>query len=100
MILLNTSRVWEQSLSSHSHLLPKTVCQREEPYYDPKVKQFVNHDFYVDDGLKSLPSAEAAASLLKRTQNALSKSNLRLQKIASTVKKLWRILHLKTMQVT
>lgn len=50
---------------------------------EPDVKQFVNRDFYVDDGLKSLPTVEAAVDLLKRTQDVLSDSNLRLHKIAS-----------------
>ena len=50
---------------------------------DPDVKQFVNRDFYVDDGLKSFPTVEAAVDLLKRTQDILSDSNLRLHKIAS-----------------
>ncbi|KAI7789362.1 hypothetical protein IRJ41_022847, partial [Triplophysa rosa] len=35
---------------------------------DPEVKNFVNRDFYVDDGLKSLPTVEAAVDLLKNTQ--------------------------------
>ncbi|KAK0156617.1 hypothetical protein N1851_000048 [Merluccius polli] len=43
---------------------------------DPDVKQFVNHNFYVDDGLKSFPTVEAAADLLKRTQEVLLDSNL------------------------
>lgn len=50
---------------------------------DLDVKKFVNHNFYVDDGLKSLPTVEAATDLLKRTQEVLSASNLRLHKIAS-----------------
>ncbi|KAK0150328.1 hypothetical protein N1851_008573 [Merluccius polli] len=53
---------------------------------DPDVKQFVNHNFYVNDGLKSFPTVEAAADLLKRTQEVLLDSNLRLHKIASNKK--------------
>ena len=53
---------------------------------DPDVKQFVNHNFYVDDGLKSFPTVEAAADLLKRTQEVLLETNLRLHKIASNKK--------------
>lgn len=34
---------------------------------DPEVKNFVNRDFYVDDGLKSLPTVKAAVDLLKDT---------------------------------
>lgn len=50
------------------------------------VTQFIERDFYVDDGLKSLSSPEAAISLLKRTQSTLASSNLRLHKIASNSK--------------
>ncbi len=50
---------------------------------DAEVQQFVERDFYVDDGLKSLTTVEAAVSLLKRTQSILARSNVRLHKIAS-----------------
>lgn len=43
------------------------------------MQQFVERDFYVDDGLKSLPTVEGAVSLLKRTQSILARSNVRLQ---------------------
>lgn len=43
----------------------------------------MERDFYVDDGLKSVPTAEEAVDLLKRTQEILANSNLRLHKIAS-----------------
>ncbi|KAG7483457.1 hypothetical protein JOB18_048755 [Solea senegalensis] len=46
-------------------------------------KHFVEHNFYVDDGLISLSSATEAIDLLTRTQEMLSASNLRLHKIAS-----------------
>ncbi|XP_061908363.1 uncharacterized protein LOC133653277 isoform X1 [Entelurus aequoreus] len=46
-------------------------------------KHFVERDFYVDDGLTSLPSATEAIDLLTRTQEMLAASNLRLHKIAS-----------------
>ncbi len=50
---------------------------------DAEVQQFVERDFYVDDGLKSLTTVEAAVSLLKRTQSILARSNVRLHKISS-----------------
>ncbi len=53
---------------------------------DSEVQHFVECDFYVDDGLKSLPMVEAAVSLLKRTQNIFARSNVRLHKIASNRK--------------
>lgn len=42
--------------------------------------------FYVDDGLKSMLTVETIVNLLKRTQDILSKSNLRLNKITSNKK--------------
>ncbi|KAK3549341.1 hypothetical protein QTP70_034567, partial [Hemibagrus guttatus] len=39
---------------------------------DSEVQQFIEYDFYVDNGLKSLPTVEAAVSVLKRTQNILA----------------------------
>lgn len=38
--------------------------QVSEFHVDPDVKHFVMRDFYVDDGLKSLPTVEAAVNLL------------------------------------
>ncbi|KAI4905746.1 hypothetical protein NFI96_003038 [Prochilodus magdalenae] len=67
------------------HCLRQSAKQGK-PHYDPEVEQFVTCDFYVDDGLKSLPTAEGVISLLKRTQIILANSNLRLHKIASNSK--------------
>ncbi|XP_055061254.2 uncharacterized protein [Misgurnus anguillicaudatus] len=44
---------------------------------------FVKRDFYVDDGLRSFPTAAEAVDLLRRTQASLAESNLRLHKIMS-----------------
>ncbi|PWA22445.1 hypothetical protein CCH79_00020932, partial [Gambusia affinis] len=60
--------------------------QGGEFHVDSDVQHFVMNDFYVDDGLKSLPTTESAISLLKRTRDVLSKSNLRLHKIAANSK--------------
>lgn len=51
--------------------------------YGVDAKHFVERNFYVNDGLMSLPSATEAIDLLTRTQEMLAASNLRLQKIAS-----------------
>ncbi|RXN14933.1 hypothetical protein ROHU_008863 [Labeo rohita] len=67
------------------HCLHQSV-QINDFHVDPDVKHFVMRNFYVDDGLKSLPTVEAAISLLKKTQDVLSKSNLRLHKIAANNK--------------
>lgn len=41
------------------------------------------NNFYVDDALKSFPTEEEAIDLLRRAQEALAASNLRLHKIAA-----------------
>ncbi|XP_071161032.1 uncharacterized protein [Mytilus edulis] len=54
---------------------------------DQDVKDFVDRNFYVDDGLLSCQNVETAVDLVKRTQSALSSGgNLRLHKIASNSK--------------
>ncbi|XP_056009556.1 uncharacterized protein LOC130051563 [Ostrea edulis] len=51
---------------------------------DPCVQEFVNNNFYVDDGLISLPSASEAVNLMKKTQATLRENgHIRLHKIAS-----------------
>ena len=50
---------------------------------DADVHDFVNRDFYVDDGLSSHTSISAAVDLLRRTQSDLQVDGLRLHKIAS-----------------
>ena len=49
--------------------------------------QFVTRNFYVDDGLISLPTEPEAVTLLQNTQKMLAQSNLRLHKIASNSSK-------------
>ncbi|XP_021359868.1 uncharacterized protein LOC110454597 [Mizuhopecten yessoensis] len=52
--------------------------------YGEDVCNFVQDDFYVDDGLLSVPNAETAIDTLKRTQTAMMEGgNLRLHKISS-----------------
>ena len=50
---------------------------------ESEVKNFVMNDFYVDDSLTSLPSADEAISLLQQTQLDLGSHGLRLHKISS-----------------
>ncbi|XP_072564870.1 uncharacterized protein, partial [Paramormyrops kingsleyae] len=48
-----------------------------------EARHFVERNFYVDDGLTSVPTEQQAIALLHNTQRMLSLSNLRLHKIAS-----------------
>lgn len=48
------------------------------------MKNFVQHNFYVDDGLISLPNESDAISLMKRTQSTMKQEGqIRLHKITS-----------------
>ncbi|XP_022110113.1 uncharacterized protein LOC110989793 [Acanthaster planci] len=59
------------------------AAREGEHDYGEDTREFVTRHFYVDDGLKSLPTATEAIDLLQRTQASLAESNLRLHKIAS-----------------
>ncbi|XP_061185011.1 uncharacterized protein LOC133193026 [Saccostrea echinata] len=51
---------------------------------DCDVRKFVYNNFYVDDGLTSLPTEAEAVTLMKKTQAALKENgNIRLHKIIS-----------------
>ncbi|KAJ8364936.1 hypothetical protein SKAU_G00137670 [Synaphobranchus kaupii] len=65
-------------------------AQEGEAELGTDVRLFVERDFYVDDSLKSLPTIEAAVSLLKRTEDMLAGSKLRLHKIASNSKEVMK----------
>ncbi|XP_075706846.1 uncharacterized protein LOC142741353 [Rhinoderma darwinii] len=65
----------------------RRAAQDVETKYGTDVRRFVEKDFYVDDCLKSMPTNETAICLLKRAQEMLALSNLRLHKIASNSQK-------------
>ncbi|XP_056006690.1 uncharacterized protein LOC130050517 [Ostrea edulis] len=62
----------------------RRTANNAEQEFGSDVKKFVERNFYVDDGLISLPSADEVVSLMKRTQQALlQEGGLRLHKIVS-----------------
>ena len=61
--------------------LRRMVDDSEEQ--DPGVKEFVQRNFYVDDGLVSKSTAEEVVTLVRNTQAALASANLRLHKVVS-----------------
>ncbi|XP_014676616.1 PREDICTED: uncharacterized protein LOC106816503 [Priapulus caudatus] len=65
-----------------SYGLRRTVAECESEF-GSDVKQFVEKDFYVDDGLTSVATPAEAVSLLQRTQKALATAGIRLHKISS-----------------
>ena len=62
----------------------RRIAKNSAAKYGSDVCDFVHRNFYVDDGLASLPTSTQAIDLMKRTQEALQlEGNLRLHKIAS-----------------
>ena len=47
---------------------------------------FIRRDFYVDDGLKSVPTAQKAVDLIKSSQKICAKAGLKLHKVISNNK--------------
>ena len=64
--------------------LRKTVNHGGEEY-TRGVKEFVNRNFYVDDGWTSVPNVQEAIDLIEETQTALATRNLRLHKVVSNM---------------
>ncbi|XP_067945018.1 uncharacterized protein [Watersipora subatra] len=58
--------------------------------YSVQAKDFMLHDFYVDDGLISLDSQEQAVAVINRAIDISSKGNIRLHKFVSNDKKVLR----------
>ncbi len=61
----------------------RRAAQAGEEEHGMDAKEFVDRNFYVDDGLTSVPTEEEAVSLLKRTKNMLAESSIHLHEIAS-----------------
>lgn len=62
--------------------LKKTAVEGQYEY-GQDAKEFVDKNFYVDDGLTSTEDTQQAIDLMQRTQAMLATANLRLHKIAS-----------------
>ena len=61
----------------------KKLAEEATETFGEDVANFIRHNFYVDDGLVSLPDASLATSLLKRTTLACASRGLRLHKFVS-----------------
>ena len=73
-------KTWSPTVATYG--LRKTT-QVEEVNFGADAREFVENDFYVDDGLKSTSTTEEVVDLLKRIQAMSATANLRLHKIAS-----------------
>ncbi|XP_062594609.1 uncharacterized protein LOC134256031 [Saccostrea cucullata] len=64
--------------------LRKSACDHHSTELCNQVCELVNKHFYVDDALVSLPDAESAIEIMKKTQDVLKQNgNIRLHKIRS-----------------
>ncbi|XP_034076932.1 uncharacterized protein LOC117549272 [Gymnodraco acuticeps] len=61
----------------------RRAAREEENDFGGDARRLVEREFYVDDLLKSCPTEGEAISVLKRAQEMLAVSNLRLHKVAS-----------------
>ncbi|XP_028304259.1 uncharacterized protein LOC114464360 isoform X2 [Gouania willdenowi] len=61
----------------------KKTAMEGEAEFGSKAREFIERHYYVDDGLKSFPSADEAVDVLCRAQKMLAQCNIRLHKISS-----------------
>ena len=54
-----------------------------EDEFGEEAAEFIRKDFYVDDGVKSVPSVQHAVTLIKASQGICAKAGLKLHKIIS-----------------
>ncbi|KAK3735187.1 hypothetical protein QZH41_008718, partial [Actinostola sp. cb2023] len=66
--------------------LKKTANDCEEEF-GTKVAEFIRNDFYVDDGLKSLPTEEDVITMVQQSQLVYARGGMRLHKFISNSKK-------------
>lgn len=64
----------------------KTTADDNEETFGPEPAEFLRRDFYVDDGLKSVPSIEEAVALIKSTKKMCLRGGFNLHKFTSNKK--------------
>lgn len=64
----------------------KTTADQYQEDCGTKAADFVRKDFYVDDGLKSVPTVEQAKNLIRNTKSLCQKGGFRLHKFTSNSK--------------
>ncbi|XP_078380267.1 uncharacterized protein LOC144663229 [Oculina patagonica] len=65
----------------------KRTAEDFEETFGSEAAEFVRKDFYVDDGLKSVPSTSQAISLIQNTKNLCAEGGFNLHKFISNDKK-------------
>ena len=65
----------------------KKVANDNEDEFGPDVANLVRKNFYVDDGLKSLPTEDEAITMIQKSQQMCARGGLRLHKFTSNSRK-------------
>ena len=73
------------SPSCANFALKKTADDYEEEF-GAQAANFIRHNFYVDDGLKSVPTVEEALNLVKNVKQMCSKGGFNLYRFLSNSK--------------
>ena len=66
-----------------SNFALKQLAKDHAVEFGSEVVNFILHDFYVDDGLKSVPSTKEAISMISETRQLCQKGGLHLHKFVS-----------------
>ena len=61
----------------------KRAADDGQAEFGEEAAEFIRRDFYVDDGLRSVPTVEKAVTLVKASQGICAKAGLKLHKIMS-----------------
>lgn len=70
----------------------RQAAQRGQQEHSSDATQFVERQFYVDDGLTSVATPKEATDLLIQTRELLAESNLRLHKVESNSSQVMKVL--------
>ena len=70
----------------------KQAANDYEEEFGSEPANFIRNDFYVDDGLKSVPTDTEAIDVITKSQNLCAKRGLRLHKIVSNSKKVMEMI--------
>ena len=79
--------VWCDLVPGLCELRIKKTATDFEARFESEAANFVKNNFYVDDGLNSVPTAEAVISLVKNTKALCQKGGFNLHKFISNHKK-------------
>ena len=81
------------SSPGRANFVLKRTADDFKEVFGSKPAEFVKQDFYVDDGLKSVPSESEATSLIQSTKELCTKGGFNLHKFVSNSKNVLEAIH-------